>query len=84
MQRMITSPAHAIELLGGSRAVAGRISRPLTTVSSWASRQSIPVDVWALLIEFAREKAVDGFDYETLTRAHAGAVTKLPRSKRAA
>lgn len=70
---MITSPSHAIELLGGYRAVAEGVTKPHTTVSSWASRQSIPVDAWPKLIELARERGIDGFTYEALVAAHAKA-----------
>ena len=74
---MMNSPSHAIELLGGGsgpkavRAVADHIGRPFTTVASWATRQSIPVDMWPQLIEMAAEKGTEGFTYEALVQAHA-------------
>jgi len=68
---MINSPSHAIELLGGSKILAGLIERPLTTVASWDTRSSIPVDVWPRLIKLANEKRLDGFTYESLALAHA-------------
>jgi len=74
---MITSPSQAIDLLGGGsgpkavRAVADHIGRPFTTVASWATRQSIPVDVWPQLIEMAADKGTEGFTYEALVQAHA-------------
>lgn len=68
---MINSPSHAIDLLGGSKAVSTRIERRLTTVASWRARQSIPVDVWPALIDLAHEKRVEEFTYEALVKAHA-------------
>lgn len=69
---MITSPSHAIELLGGSKAVADRLERPPTTVASWASRQSIPVEEWPKLIDLAQERKIEDFTYEGLVHAHTG------------
>lgn len=68
---MIDSPSHAIELLGGAKAVAAHIRRPATTVASWRDRQSIPVEVWAALIGIASESRIKGFTYEALAAAHA-------------
>jgi len=68
---MISSPQNALELLGGYRVVADRISRPYTTVASWGTRQSIPPSVWSRLVEFAAEKGVADFTYEALAKAHA-------------
>lgn len=70
---MLTSPAHALELLGGAKAVSDRTGRPFTTVASWASRQSIPLDSWPCLIDMAAEKSVVGFSYEALAKAHVAA-----------
>ncbi|CAB4167700.1 hypothetical protein UFOVP860_41 [uncultured Caudovirales phage] len=80
---MIDSPSHAIELLGGTRAVSDQTKRPLTTVASWAARQSIPIEAWASLIEMAKEKRVSGFTYETLAQVHARQAAK-PKSRKAA
>lgn len=77
---MITSPSHAIELLGGPKAVADLTNRPFTTVASWASRQSIPVDAWSGLIDLANEKQVEGFTYEALAKAHAKPVAEPPKA----
>jgi hypothetical protein len=71
---MLSSPSHAIKLLGGAKVVASRVSRPYTTVSSWASRQSIPASAWSELIEFAKEKEIEGFTYEALAKAHVQAL----------
>lgn len=79
---MITSPAHAIELLGGPTAVSRRINRPFTTVASWATRQSIPIDVWGELVEVAAEARIKGFSYEAIAKAHA--LSPAPKRKRAA
>lgn len=68
---MMETPSNAIALLGGVRVVADHISRPYTTVASWAARQSIPSGVWPKLVDFAREKGVEGFTYEALAKAHA-------------
>lgn len=84
---MIDSPSHAIDLLGGVKAVASLIGRPITTVSSWSSRESIPVDVWSELIGAAQGKRVKGYTYEAMTLAHAKATAKpratTPRRKAA-
>lgn len=81
---MIDSPSDAISLLGGATVVAEWIKRrrislgssdfhlPVTTVSSWSSRESIPVDFWPDLIAMARENRVAGITYESMTMAHAG------------
>lgn len=67
---MINTPAHAIELLGGHGVVSDKTDRPLTTVASWATRQSIPVEAWPHLILLAEERHLAGFTYEALVRAH--------------
>ena len=81
---MITSPAKAIDLLGGHRAVAPAIKRPLTTVASWFSRNSIPVEAWSDLIKLAKARKVAGFTYESLAQAHAKAKESAKRQRRAA
>lgn len=68
---MITTPSHAIELLGGHKAVAERLSKPVTTVASWVERQSIPVETWPKLVSLAKEKSLKGFTYEAMVHAHA-------------
>ena len=83
MSDMINSPSHAIELLGGRKAVAGLIERPLTTVASWETRASIPVDVWPQLIKLANKKHLDGFTYESLALAHAVPVPHKPAKRKA-
>lgn len=67
---MIDSPSKAIAELGGAKSVAERIGCPVTTVASWAARNSIPVKVWPDLIAFAKTKGKTGFTYEALTVAH--------------
>jgi hypothetical protein len=81
---MITSPSHAIELLGGVKVVSHHTKHPFTTVASWASRQSIPVKVWSALIELAKEKRIKEFTYEALVRAHAGVANRPSRKRDAA
>lgn len=78
----IKTPADAIELLGGRRVVSQRIGRPFTTVASWVVRQSIPIEVWAELVEFASEKRIKGFTYEAIVKAHAQ--SPAPKRKAAA
>lgn len=68
---MITTPASAIDLLGGAGVIASATKRKYTTVSSWHARQSIPVDVWPELITLADSKGVEGITYQTLAEAHA-------------
>ncbi len=70
---MINSPAHAIDLVGGSKVVADRFGKKLTTVASWSTRQSIPIDWWEGLIDLARELGLAGFDHAALVRAHVSA-----------
>lgn len=79
--RMLSSPAEAIALLGGHKILSGRIQRPLTTVASWATRESIPVEVWSKIIDLAKACGVKGVTYETLARAHAP--TRPSKRKRA-
>lgn len=79
---MISSPSEAIQLLGGWKAVSDRINRPLTTVASWATRDSIPVKEWPAVIKLAEAEGRDDITYETLTHAHAKAAK--PRKRRAA
>lgn len=75
---MIDTPSHAIELLGGAKAVADQIKRPVTTVSSWSARGAIPVNAWPKLIELARTLGVEGFTYEAMALAHAKDRTTAP------
>ncbi len=70
---MISSPAHAIDLVGGSKVVADRFGKKLTTVASWSTRQSIPIEWWEGLIDLARELGLVGFDYAALVQAHVAA-----------
>jgi hypothetical protein len=78
----MTTPSGIIELLGGTRPVLDKLnalrlasagSMPLTTVASWAARESIPIEHWPALIELAREKRIAGVTYESLTLAHVNA-----------
>jgi hypothetical protein len=68
---MTLLPSEVILLLGGYRAVSRRISRPYTTVASWAARQAIPPKFWSQLVEFAAEKGTPSITYESLAKAHA-------------
>jgi hypothetical protein len=70
------SPSHALELLGGAASVAARLDRKLTTVTSWGSRQSIPVEVWPELVKLADERGIEGITYEALTQVHAEQVRR--------
>ena len=70
---MITTPASAIDLLGGPGVIASATKRKYTTVSSWHARQSIPVDAWPELIAMAEGKGVEGITYQTLAEVHAKA-----------
>lgn len=81
---MLTSPSHALELLGGPLPVSGRLNRKYTTVSSWAARQSIPPEVWRDLVELAREGGVEGITYESLALAHAQQAEKAAAEKASA
>lgn len=83
---MIDTPSRALALLGGAKAVADSIKRPVTTVASWAARESIPVDVWPELVALAAQNKVAGITYEAMTLAHAGQATaevgrRAPRRK---
>lgn len=70
---MTMSPRQAIELLGGCKAVADDAAKPLTTVSSWVSRQSIPVAAWPHLLAMAEKKRIAGFSYAALVAMHSKA-----------
>ena len=48
--------AEVIEALGGSTALAEALGRPEGTVSAWKSRDSIPPDMWAAIVEEARSQ----------------------------
>lgn len=80
---MLAYPSDAITLLGGKHAVSARTKRKLTTVASWGDRDSIPVEAWPQLIEFAQELRLKGFTYEAIAKAHVRAVQK-PRPRKAA
>jgi hypothetical protein len=79
---MINSPAHAIERLGGVKALRVSLKKHLTTVASWETRNSIPVAWWPKLISLAETQGLEGFTYEALALAHAKA--KSPRRRKAA
>jgi hypothetical protein len=74
---MLSSPAQAIELLGGPLPVSAHLKRRYTTVSSWASRQSIPPEVWPRLVDMAQAKKVGEITYESLALAHASQAEKV-------
>lgn len=59
-----------IAKLDGASAVAKLLQLPATTVASWKSRESIPVDRWSEIVEIARERGLDGVTYEQLVRMH--------------
>lgn len=67
---MINSPSLIIERLGGPRAIAIRIGLPVTTVASWASRNSIPVKAWPEIVTVAKENGLRGVNYNFLAEAH--------------
>jgi hypothetical protein len=60
-----------IEVLGGSTTVASLLGLPGTTVASWKGRKSIPVEHWPKLLEIARDRGIEGGDYEMLVGLHA-------------
>lgn len=59
-----------IDELGGASEVAKVLDKATTTVASWKQRKSIPVEHWAELVEVARQRGVDGYDYEALVTIH--------------
>lgn len=64
-----------IERLGGATSIALFLSTPTeripaTTVASWKSRNSIPVEHWPRLMDLAREREVRDCDYATLVGLH--------------
>lgn len=83
LRAMTASPSEIIDQLGGSKTVAERLDRPLTTVASWAARESIPVEVWPSLIDLAKERSVKKVTYESMARAHAEAASRPKRRKAA-
>jgi hypothetical protein len=58
--------AKIIDELGGSTALASALALPATTVASWKSRASIPVQHWPALITRAKAMDVKGITFETL------------------
>jgi hypothetical protein len=64
-------PAELIDDLGGAAFVAKEIGRPVTTVASWKSRKSIPVDQWSSLIKLARQEKLENVTYEKIALLHA-------------
>ena len=50
--------------------MSGRLDRKYTTVSSWATRQSIPIEEWPNLAELAREQNIAEVTVEALALAH--------------
>ena len=86
VRAMIDSPSRAITLLGGTKSVADSIGRPLTTVASWVTRESIPVEIWPDLIALADKRKVGSITYKALTLAHAAqapAPRRQPKRKAA-
>lgn len=81
---MINSPSQAIALLGGWKAIASRINRPLTTVASWATRNSIPVEAWPDIVDMAVELGKSEITVETLAKAQAAVAAQRPKRRRAA
>lgn len=79
---MITSPSHAIELLGGPKVVADRLKVPYTTAASWSQRDSIPTIFWPALVEFALEKEIEGFTFKAMALAQAEADEKKAEQRR--
>lgn len=67
---MIDAPSKAIELLGGTTAVAALLSRPYTTVRSWQDRESIPPAFWTDLVQAAQKRGVRGVTYKALAAVH--------------
>jgi hypothetical protein len=63
-------PSTLIERLGGRKVVSDELELPLTTVSSWAARESIPVPKWPDLIDLAQRHGVEGISNDTLAEAH--------------
>ena len=62
------SASDFIDALDGSTAVAALLDLPATTVASWKSRNSIPVQHWSALIQSAEAKGVAGITLETLAK----------------
>lgn len=81
---MLDAPSQAIDLLGGKHVVSEITKKPLTTVASWAARESIPVGVWPPLIDFAKERGIKKINYESMARAHANAAAKPAKRRKAA
>ena len=64
------SVSDILDKMDGASAVAKILHLPTTTVASWKSRNSIPVDHWTGLVEAARERGLDGLTYEQLVTIH--------------
>lgn len=70
MPATMRSVTDFIDKLGGSTAVAAVLNVPATTVASWKSRKSIPVEHWAQLLGIARERGHADWDYAALVGLH--------------
>lgn len=85
------SVSEIVDALGGLTAVAAALDLPLTTVSSWKSRDSVPVSYWSPLLAAARKRGVaitvDCFAQIAAARPSSRAARAKPlrrRSRRAA
>lgn len=64
------SVSDILEKFNGASAVAKILHLPTSTVASWKSRNSIPVDHWSELVEAARQRGIDDLTYEKLVNLH--------------
>jgi hypothetical protein len=67
---MSGSVAELIDACGGPSAVGGKLQIPATTIASWKSRGSIPVNYWPDLLGAARESGVE-LSNDKLVELHA-------------
>lgn len=74
---MVSSPAELLDECGGTTAVANHFDLPVSTVSSWKSRNSIPDDYRPGMIELAKAKRLKGIDYRWMTLIHANGGVQL-------
>ena len=69
--------------LGGLTAVAAALKLPLTTLTSWRARNSIPSGYWSPLIALAQRSKVRGITFKRLSQLAAANAPAAGRRARA-
>lgn len=61
-----------IDGFGGTAALARALNLPLGTVAAWKSRNSIPSDHWAEIVDAADILDVEGISFEVFAKIKRG------------